>query len=222
MIVAGASAYALQIDWAKFCESPIKSAHTSLSTWRTTPTDCRWRISQLRHSATSWPPPTTNPDASRGGVILCRDNTHVKAQNASIFPSLQGGPLIHVIAAKAVAFKKAVATRVQTIRKTSENQCCRHGGRTGQTRAAHRRLAAPKSHDILVNLQPMLRTTQSRRSRFGQRAHHNQQKRHSGTIRKNRRYFPNIRIGSGRPWPHAVFNRSRRTRIGEQCCRRSV
>ena len=35
MIVAGASAYALQIDWQNSAKSPIKSAHTSLSTWRT-------------------------------------------------------------------------------------------------------------------------------------------------------------------------------------------
>ena len=45
----------------------------------------------------------------RGGVILCRDNTHEKALNSAIFPSLQGGPLMHVIAAKAVAFKEALS-----------------------------------------------------------------------------------------------------------------
>ena len=44
----------------------------------------------------------------RGGVILCRDNTHEKALNSAIFPSLQGGPLMHVIAAKAVSFKEAL------------------------------------------------------------------------------------------------------------------
>ena len=44
----------------------------------------------------------------RGGVIMCRDNTHEKALNSAIFPSLQGGPLMHVIAAKAVAFKEAL------------------------------------------------------------------------------------------------------------------
>ena len=39
---------------------------------------------------------------------MCRDNTHEKALNSAIFPSLQGGPLMHVIAAKAVAFKEAL------------------------------------------------------------------------------------------------------------------
>ena len=42
-------------------------------------------------------------------MILCRDNTHEKALNSAIFPSLQGGPLMHVIAAKAVAFKEALS-----------------------------------------------------------------------------------------------------------------
>ena len=44
----------------------------------------------------------------RGGVILCRDNTHEKVLNSTIFPSLQVGPLMHVIAAIAVAFKEAL------------------------------------------------------------------------------------------------------------------
>lgn len=44
----------------------------------------------------------------RGGVILARDLTHEKALNSAVFPNLQGGPLMHVIAAKAVAFKEAL------------------------------------------------------------------------------------------------------------------
>ena len=42
----------------------------------------------------------------RGGLILCRD-THRKAVNRSLFPGVQGGPLMHIIAAKAVCFKEA-------------------------------------------------------------------------------------------------------------------
>ncbi len=44
----------------------------------------------------------------RGGLILCREQ-HAKVLNSSIFPGNQGGPLMHVIAAKAVAFKEALA-----------------------------------------------------------------------------------------------------------------
>jgi glycine hydroxymethyltransferase len=44
----------------------------------------------------------------RGGLILCRER-HAKSLNSSVFPGNQGGPLMHVIAAKAVAFKEALA-----------------------------------------------------------------------------------------------------------------
>ncbi len=44
----------------------------------------------------------------RGGLILCQER-HAKSLNSSVFPGNQGGPLMHVIAAKAVAFKEALA-----------------------------------------------------------------------------------------------------------------
>ena len=44
----------------------------------------------------------------RGGMILCKEE-HAKAVNKKIFPGIQGGPLMHVIAAKAVAFKEALS-----------------------------------------------------------------------------------------------------------------
>jgi glycine hydroxymethyltransferase len=44
----------------------------------------------------------------RGGLILCNDEALAKKFNSGIFPGLQGGPLMHVIAAKAVAFKEAL------------------------------------------------------------------------------------------------------------------
>ena len=48
----------------------------------------------------------------RGGLILCRADD-AKALNSSVFPGNQGGPLMHVIAAKAVAFARGAAARVQ-------------------------------------------------------------------------------------------------------------
>ncbi len=49
----------------------------------------------------------------RGGLIMCQDDL-AKAVNKAVFPGLQGGPLMHVIAAKAVAFKEALAPEFKT------------------------------------------------------------------------------------------------------------
>lgn len=49
----------------------------------------------------------------RGGMILCRGD-YAKALNSNIFPGIQGGPLMHAIAAKAVAFKEALAPEFKT------------------------------------------------------------------------------------------------------------
>ena len=111
MIVAGASAYALEIDWAKFREIADKVG--------------AYLFVDMAHyagliAAGEYPNPVPHADfvtttthktlrGPRGGIILCRDNTHEKALNSAIFPSLQGGPLMHVIAAKAVAFKEALS-----------------------------------------------------------------------------------------------------------------
>ena len=110
MIVAGASAYALQIDWAKFREIADKvgaylfvdmAHYAGLIAGGEYPNPvpfCDF-VTTTTHKTLRGP---------RGGVIMCRDNTHEKALNSAIFPSLQGGPLMHVIAAKAVAFKEAL------------------------------------------------------------------------------------------------------------------
>ncbi|MBQ9682654.1 MAG: serine hydroxymethyltransferase [Neisseriaceae bacterium] len=110
MIVAGASAYALEIDWAKFREIADKVG--------------AYLFVDMAHyaglvAAGEYPNPVPFADfvtttthktlrGPRGGVIMCRSEEHAKALNSAIFPSLQGGPLMHVIAAKAVAFKEAL------------------------------------------------------------------------------------------------------------------
>ncbi|SSY70419.1 serine hydroxymethyltransferase [Alysiella crassa] len=110
MIVAGASAYALQIDWAKFREIADKvgaylfvdmAHYAGLVAGGEYPNPVPFAdfVTTTTHKTLRGP---------RGGVILCRDNTHEKILNSTIFPSLQGGPLMHVIAAKAVAFKEAL------------------------------------------------------------------------------------------------------------------
>jgi glycine hydroxymethyltransferase len=51
----------------------------------------------------------------RGGLILCKSNPELEKKiNSNIFPGIQGGPLMHVIAAKAVAFKEALTPEFKT------------------------------------------------------------------------------------------------------------
>ena len=52
----------------------------------------------------------------RGGMVLTNDADIAKKINSAVFPGLQGGPLMHVIAAKAVAFAEALKPDVQDLR----------------------------------------------------------------------------------------------------------
>jgi glycine hydroxymethyltransferase len=52
----------------------------------------------------------------RGGMILTNDEDIAKKINSAVFPGLQGGPLMHVIAAKAVAFGEALRPGIQGLR----------------------------------------------------------------------------------------------------------
>ncbi len=60
----------------------------------------------------------------RGGLILCKAE-HAKVIDKAIFPGTQGGPLEHVIAAKAVAFREALAPSFTRILRRSRRQCAR-------------------------------------------------------------------------------------------------
>jgi glycine hydroxymethyltransferase len=109
MIVAGASAYALRIDWQKFRDIAdevgalfmVDMAHYAglvAAGVYPTPVGIADFVTSTTHKTLRGP---------RGGVILAKAE-HEKAINSSIFPSIQGGPLMHVIAAKAVAFQEAL------------------------------------------------------------------------------------------------------------------
>jgi glycine hydroxymethyltransferase len=109
MIVAGASAYALKIDWQKFRDIAdevgalfmVDMAHYAglvAAGIYPTPVGIADFVTSTTHKTLRGP---------RGGVILAKAE-HEKALNSSIFPSIQGGPLMHVIAAKAVAFQEAL------------------------------------------------------------------------------------------------------------------
>ena len=62
----------------------------------------------------------------RGGLILARANEEIeKKLNSAIFPGIQGGPLMHIIAAKAVAFKEAMSDDFKSLPKAG---CCERKG----------------------------------------------------------------------------------------------
>ena len=112
LIIAGFSAYSRFVDWDKF---------------RTIADDVgAYLLADMAHVAGLvatglYPSPVGIADVTtttthktlrgpRSGLILARDNTEIhKKLNSAVFPGTQGGPLMHIIAAKAVAFKEAMA-----------------------------------------------------------------------------------------------------------------
>ena len=111
MIVAGFSAYSRTLDWQRF-----RDIADSVGAYL---------MADMAHvaglvAAEEYPSPVNIADVTtttthktlrgpRGGLILAQDNEEItKALNSRVFPGSQGGPLMHVIAAKAVAFKEAM------------------------------------------------------------------------------------------------------------------
>lgn len=110
LIVSGASAYSLRIDFARLAEIARESnalfmvdmAHyAGLVAGGVYPNPVPYAdfVTLTTHKSLRGP---------RGGLILCKAG-YEKAINSAIFPGIQGGPLMHVIAAKAVALKEAMA-----------------------------------------------------------------------------------------------------------------
>jgi len=111
MIVAGFSAYSRIVDWARFREIADKvgaylfvdMAHVAglvAAGLYPNPLPYADVVTTTTHKTLRGP---------RGGLILCKSNPDLeKKLNGAVFPGGQGGPLMHVIAAKAVAFKEAL------------------------------------------------------------------------------------------------------------------
>ncbi|MFI0546509.1 MAG: serine hydroxymethyltransferase, partial [Brachymonas sp.] len=109
LIIAGASAYSLEIDWARFAKIAkevgaifmVDMAHYAgliAGGQYPNPVPHADVVTSTTHKSLRGP---------RAGFILMKAE-HEKAINSAVFPGLQGGPLMHVIAAKAVAFKEAL------------------------------------------------------------------------------------------------------------------
>ncbi len=111
MIVAGFSAYSREVDWSKFREIAdevgaylmVDMAHVAgliAADLYPNPIPYADVVTSTTHKTLRGP---------RGGIILARENPELtKKFNSLVFPGTQGGPLMHVIAGKAVAFKEAL------------------------------------------------------------------------------------------------------------------
>src|SRR5208282_5421466 len=115
LILAGASAYSLRIDFERFAKIAqsvgayfmVDMAHYAgliAAGVYPNPVPHADVVTSTTHKSLRGP---------RGGFILMKA-VHEKAINSAIFPGLQGGPLMHVIAGKAVAFKEALAPEFKT------------------------------------------------------------------------------------------------------------
>jgi glycine hydroxymethyltransferase len=111
LIIAGASAYSLKIDFARFAQVAkdvgayfmVDIAHYAglvVAGLYPNPVPHADVVTSTTHKSLRGP---------RGGIVLMNDEGIAKKINSAVFPGLQGGPLMHVIAAKAVAFKEALA-----------------------------------------------------------------------------------------------------------------
>lgn len=110
LIIAGTSAYTRKIDFARFREIADKvgaklmvdMAHIAglvAAGLHLSPIPYADVVTSTTHKTLRGP---------RGGIILTNDEEMIKAINKAVFPGIQGGPLMHIIAAKAVAFKEAL------------------------------------------------------------------------------------------------------------------
>ncbi|MBS1957846.1 MAG: serine hydroxymethyltransferase [Bdellovibrionales bacterium] len=115
MIVAGASAYPRVIDFVKFKEIAdevgaklvVDMAHIAGLV------AAGLHPSPIPHAAYTTTTTHKTLRGPRGGMILCSQE-NLKAINSLIFPGIQGGPLMHVIAAKAVSFQEALQPEFKT------------------------------------------------------------------------------------------------------------
>ncbi|MBB1161656.1 serine hydroxymethyltransferase [Aquariibacter albus] len=110
LIIAGASAYALRIDWARFAKVAkdvgaylmVDMAHYSgliAAGVYPNPVPFADVVTSTTHKSLRGP---------RGGIIVTNNEEIAKKINSAVFPGLQGGPLMHVIAGKAVAFHECL------------------------------------------------------------------------------------------------------------------
>ena len=155
MIIAGGSAYPRHFDFARFraiCDEVgalliVDMAHFAglvAAGEHPTPFGHAHVVTTTTHKTLRGP---------RGGMVLTDDEAIAKKVNSAVFPGLQGGPLMHVIAAKAVAFQEALAPEF----KAYQQQVAKNAVVLAET-LAERGLrivsGRTESHVMLVDLRP--------------------------------------------------------------------
>ncbi len=155
LIIAGASAYSLRIDFARFAKVAkdigaifmVDMAHYAgliAAGVYPNPVPHADVVTSTTHKSLRGP---------RGGIVVMNDEAIAKKINSAIFPGIQGGPLMHVIAAKAVAFKEALAPEF----KVYQQQVLKNAAMLAQTlteRGLRIVSGRTESHVMLVDLRP--------------------------------------------------------------------
>ncbi len=168
LIIAGASAYSLHIDFERFARVAkeigaifmVDMAHYSgliAAGVYPNPVPHADIVTSTTHKSLRGP---------RGGIILMKAE-HEKAINSAVFPGLQGGPLMHVIAAKAVAFREAL----QPSFKVYQQQVIANAHTLAQTligRGLRIVSGGTQSHVMLVDLRPKQITGKEAEAVLGQ------------------------------------------------------
>jgi glycine hydroxymethyltransferase len=155
LIIAGASAYALRIDFERFAAVAkdvgayfmVDMAHyAGLIAAGVYPSPVPFAdvVTSTTHKSLRGP---------RGGFILSRSEELAKKMNSAVFPGLQGGPLVHVIAAKAVAFKEALSPEFATYQRQVVANAAALAG-TLTKRGLRIVSGRTESHVMLVDLRP--------------------------------------------------------------------
>ena len=155
LIIAGASAYSLKIDFARFAKVAkdigaffmVDMAHYAgliAAGVYPNPLPHADVVTSTTHKTLRGP---------RGGIVLMNDEAIAKKINSAIFPGIQGGPLMHVIAAKAVAFHEAL----QPAFKVYQQQVAKNAVVLADTlieRGLRIVSGRTESHVMLVDLRP--------------------------------------------------------------------
>ncbi len=155
LIIAGASAYSLHIDFARFARVAkdigayfmVDMAHYAgliAAGVYPNPVPHAHVVTSTTHKSLRGP---------RGGIVVTNDETIAKKINSATFPGIQGGPLMHVIAAKAVAFKEAMSPEF----KAYQQLVVRNAdvlARTLIERGLRIVSGGTQSHVMLVDLRP--------------------------------------------------------------------
>ena len=155
LIIAGGSAYPRQIDFARFREIADKvgailmvdMAHFSglvAAGVHPSPLPYADLVTTTTHKTLRGP---------RGGMVLSNNPEIGKKINSAVFPGLQGGPLMHVIAAKAVAFGEALRPEFKTYAQAVIDNCKALAG-VLQRRGVDIVSGGTDTHLILVDLRP--------------------------------------------------------------------